>query len=107
MAPAEIYAYCGRRERMLVNLLRDAEREWEAKPHVREIMEPMVEHWERMKATLAAGWKDRKDHPEPLLGALGVALDFETWHTMVRKQGLSDEQALDLMVGMVSCARQG
>ncbi len=107
VALAELYAYFGRRERMLVNVLRDAEREWEAKPHVREIMKPMVEHWKRMKVTLAAGWKDGKDHPQPLLGALGVALDFETWHTMVRKQGLSDEQALDLMVGMVRCANHG
>ena len=37
---------------------------------------------------------------------LGLALDFESWHTMVRKQGLTDEQALDLMVGMVRCAMQ-
>ena len=106
VALAELYAYFRRSERMLMNVLRDAEREWEAKPHVREIMKPMVEHWERMKETLAAGWKDGKDHPQPLPGAIGLALDFETWHTMVRKQGLSDEQALDLMVGMVRCAMQ-
>jgi AcrR family transcriptional regulator len=106
VALAELYAYFRRRERMLANVLRDAEREWEAKPHVREIMEPMAEHWERMKKTLAAGWKVGEDHPQPLPGAIGLALDFETWHTMVRKQGLTDEQALDLMVGMVRCAMQ-
>ena len=106
VALAELYAYFRRRERMLANVLRDAEREWEAKPHVREIMEPLVEHWERMKGTLAAGWEVGKDHPRPPLGAIGLALDFETWHTMVRKQGLTDEQALDLMVGMVRCAMQ-
>ena len=60
-----------------------------------------------IEATLAAGWEGSEDHPQPLLGAIGVALDFETWHTMVRKQGLSDEQALDLMVGMVRCAMHG
>jgi hypothetical protein len=53
----------------------------------------MVEHWERMEEILAAGWKVGKDHPQPLPGAIGLALDFETWHTMVRKQGLSYEQA--------------
>jgi AcrR family transcriptional regulator len=105
VALAELYNYFRRTERMLANVLRDAEREWEAKPHVREIMEPMVEHWERMKETLATGWKVGKE--QPLHGALGLALDFETWHTMVRKQGLSDEQALDLMVGMLRCAIQG
>jgi AcrR family transcriptional regulator len=106
VALGELYAYFRRGERLLANVLRDAEREWE-KPHVREIMEPMAGHWERMKATLAAGWQVDKDHAEPLLGALGLALDFETWRTMVRKQGLSDEQALDLMVGMVRCAMHG
>ena len=55
----------------------------------------------------AERWEAGEDHPEPLLGAIGVALDFETWHTMVRKQGLTDEQALDLMVGMVRCAKHG
>jgi len=106
VALAELYAYFRRRERMLANVLRDAEREWEAKPHVREIMEPLVEHWEHMKGTLAAGWEVGKDRPQPPLGAIGLALDFETWHTMVRKQGLTDEQALDLMVGMVRCVMQ-
>ncbi len=107
VALAELYAYFRRRERLLTNVLRDAEREWEAKPHVREIMEPMVEHWERMKETLTVGWEVSSAHPQPLLGAMGLVLDFETWHTMVRKQGLTDEQALDLMVGMVRCAMHG
>ena len=104
VALAELYAYFHRRERLLANVLRDAEREWEVNANVREIMKPMVEHWERMKETLAAGWEVSGGHPQPLLGAIGVTLDFETWHTMVRKQGLTDEQALDLMVGMVRCA---
>jgi hypothetical protein len=107
VALAELYAYFRRGERMLANVLRDAEREWEAKPHVREIMEPLIEHWERMKETLAAGWEVGEVHPQPLLGAIGLALDFETWHTMVRKQGLTDEQAIDLMAGMVRCAMHG
>ena len=107
VALTELYAYFRRRERMLVNVLRDAEREWEAKPHVREIMKPMVEHWERMKETLAVGWEVGENHPQPLLGGIGLALDFETWHTMVRKQGLTVDQALDLMVGMVRCAMRG
>ena len=106
VALGELYAYFRRGERMLANVLRDAEREWE-KPHVREIMEPLVGHWERMKETLVAGWEVGKDRPQPLLGAIGLALDFETWHTMVRKQGLTDEQALDLMAGMVRCAMHG
>ncbi len=104
VALTELYAYFHRRERLLANVLRDAEREWEVNANVREIMKPMIEHWERMKETLAAGWEVNSSHPQPLLGAIGVALDFETWHTLLRKQGLTDEQALDLMVGMVRSA---
>jgi hypothetical protein len=36
-----------------------------------------------------------------------VALDFQSWRTMVRKQGMTDEQAVELMAGMVRCAAQG
>jgi hypothetical protein len=38
-----------------------------------------------------------------LLGTLGHALDFQTWRSLVRQQGLSDEQAIEVMVGMVRC----
>ena len=38
-----------------------------------------------------------------LLGTLGHALDFQTWRSLVRQQGLSDEQAIEVMVGMVWC----
>ena len=39
-----------------------------------------------------------------MLGAIGLALDFQAWRAMTRTQGMSDEQAIELMVGMVRCA---
>ena len=36
-----------------------------------------------------------------LLAAVGHALDFEAWCSVVRQQGLDDEQAVEFMVGMV------
>jgi hypothetical protein len=41
-----------------------------------------------------------------VLSAIGLALDFQTWRAMVCTQGLSDEQAIELMVGMVRCWRR-
>jgi hypothetical protein len=38
-----------------------------------------------------------------LEAALGHALDFQTWHSLVRQQGLDDEQAIVLLVGMLCC----
>ena len=57
---------------------------------------------------MAAGWKSHTSHSRPLLqGAIGLALDFQNWRTMVRKQGMTDEQAVELMARMVRCVRQG
>ena len=57
-----------------------------------------------MKVTLARGWETPDGPLQTLLGAIGLALDFQTWRTMARQQGLNDEQAIELMVGMVRCA---
>jgi hypothetical protein len=37
------------------------------------------------------------------MAAIGLALDFQTWRTLVRQQGLEEDRAVELMVGMVRC----
>ena len=108
-ALSELYDYFRRREGLLANILRDQEMpHLRDDPDVREIMRPIVEHWERMQRALAMGWEIHKSHTPPLLqGAIGLALDFQNWRTMVRKQGMTDEQAVELMARMVRCVRQG
>jgi AcrR family transcriptional regulator len=108
-ALSELYDYFRRREGLLANILRDQEMpHLKDDPDVREIMRPIVEHWERMQRALAMGWEIHKSHTPPLLqGAIGLALDFQSWRTMVRKQGMTDEQAVELMARMVRCVRQG
>lgn len=108
-ALSELYDYFRRREGLLANILRDQEMpHLKDDPDVREIMRPIVEHWERMQRALAIGWEIHKSHTPPLLqGAIGLALDFQNWRTMVRKQGMTDEQAVELMARMVRCVRQG
>ena len=105
VALTELYDYFRRREGLWTNILRDQEMpHLRDNPDVHEVMQPIFAHWERMQRTLAAGWQPHNGHSRALLGAIGVALDFQTWKTMVRKQGLTDEQAIDLMVSMVRCA---
>ena len=108
-ALSELYDYFRRREGLLANILRDQEMpHLKDDPDVREIMRPIVEHWERMQRALAMGWEIHKSHTPPLLqGAIRLALDFQNWRTMVRKQGMTDEQAVELMARMVRCVRQG
>ena len=105
VALAELYDYFRRREGLWTNILRDQEMpHLKDNPDVQEVMQPIFAHWERMKETLAVGWESADGPSQPLLGTIGLALDFQTWKTMVRKQGLGDEQALELMVRMVQCA---
>ena len=102
-ALAEVYAYHRRTEPMISNVIRDAS----VKPILREIAAPRLRHWERMRYVLATGWGVGNERLDLLLGALGHALDFQTWRSLVHDQGLSDEQAVGAMAGMVRCLARG
>ena len=99
VALAEVYAYHRRTEPMMANVIRDAQ----VHPLTREMAEPSFRHWERMRYVLATGWGVEDELLGLLLAALGHALDFQTWRSLARQQGLDDEQAIELMVGMVRC----
>ncbi len=102
-ALGEVYAFYGRHERLLANFAADAH----VNPTVREVAEPYYRHWERMRDILAAAWKEASDGQRRHLldAALDLALDFQTWRTLVRRKGeIGDEQAIELMVKMVRCA---
>jgi AcrR family transcriptional regulator len=104
----DLYSYFRRRERLWANILRDQEllyagNDPEALEAAAQIMGPILLHWDRMKETIAAGWGPSEGIPQVLLGTIGFALDFQAWRAMVRTQGMSDEQAIELMVGMVRC----
>jgi AcrR family transcriptional regulator len=107
-ALSDLYSYFRRGERLWANILRDQELLYATGDPVAleadaEIMGPILSHWDRMKETIAAGWGPSEELPRLVLGAIGLALDFKAWRAMVRTQGMSDEQAIELMVGMVRC----
>ena len=99
-ALAEVYAYHRRTEAMMTNVVRDAQ----VHPLTREFSEPYLRHWNRMRYVLVTGWGAQDQQLALLLGTLGHALDFQTWRSLVRQQGLDEEQGVELMVGMVRCA---
>jgi AcrR family transcriptional regulator len=102
-ALAELYAYFRRREGLWTNIVRDAKL-----VDMSEELAPITAHWERMKETLAAGWQASDGASRPLLvGAIGLALDFNTWRTMVRQRGFTDEQGVELMTSTVRCVTGG
>jgi AcrR family transcriptional regulator len=96
-ALAETYAYHRRTEPMMTKVLRDAR----VHTPTSEVTVPYLQYWDRARYTLATGWRAEDQRLKMLLAALGHALDFWTWRSLVHEQGLTDEQAMELMVGMV------
>lgn len=98
-ALAKVYAYYRHTEPMIANVVRDAE----VHPLTREMAEPLFQLFERMRYVLATGWGLEDEQRTLLLAVLGHALDFQTWRSLTRQQALSEEQAIEVMVGIVTC----
>jgi AcrR family transcriptional regulator len=96
-ALAETYAYHRRTEPMMTKVLRDAQ----VHAPTSEVAVPYLQHWDRARYVLVTGWGAEDQRLKRLLSALGHALEFWTWRSLVHEQGLTDEEAIELMVGMV------
>jgi AcrR family transcriptional regulator len=99
VALSEVYAYYGDNEAMLANALRDAP----LSPVAQENMAFFYQYWETMRDALADAFEASGELHEALLAAIALALDFQTWRTLVRQQELNQDRAMGLMVGMVRC----
>ncbi len=98
IALGEAYAYYGRNEELMTNVLRDA-----------EVMGPpigmaFVRHRDEMLAVLGRGWRFGRRRRRLLRAVLGLALDFQTRRYLVRRGGLDDAEAVDMMAGLADHA---
>jgi AcrR family transcriptional regulator len=99
LALAELYAFFDRVELMLTNILRDAHQVPALQPRAIGLRE----YLSGARDDLAAGWPD-----DPLVGiALGHVVQFETWRSLVRVQGLSNAEAVALMARFATCLIAG
>jgi AcrR family transcriptional regulator len=96
---SEVYAYYSSTEAMMANVLRDGQLD----PRGQESMVMLYQHWSKMRDTIAEAFRASGERREELLGAVALALDFQTWRTLVRQHGLDQDRAVGLMVGMVRC----
>jgi AcrR family transcriptional regulator len=96
----EMYGYYRSEEEMLENLLRDAP----SVPIVMELMGGFRELLDAAGDILIAGIGVRGGARRRTAAAIGHALDFSTWHSLVRGQRLDDGQAVDLMSRLVKGA---
>jgi AcrR family transcriptional regulator len=93
---SDLYAWYEEVEPDLAVILRDA-------PVVPANAEVLVETEEQASALaddLARGWPRRKT----VRAAIGHALEFETWRSLARRQGLSRKQAVDAMLRLAASA---
>lgn len=100
-ALSDIYAYHRRTEKMSASADRDAQ----MMPDLREILAPYSAHWETIKNTAVGKFQSGGLHHPLLEAAMGHAIAFTTWRSLIREQGLDDLQAVELMMAMVRCLR--
>jgi AcrR family transcriptional regulator len=96
-AIAELYAYWRQTEPMIANLLRDEA----TNEHVRRQFAGFRAYLDEARETLMRGRRERGQARSRVRAAIGHALAFTTWRSLVREQGLGNRQAADVICGLV------
>jgi AcrR family transcriptional regulator len=103
LALDELYGYYERNARMLENLLRDEQ----TMPVVRERFGAFHQFTSAMRDVLMAGRPVRGGARRRVRAAIGHALAFSTWRSLVVEQELAPADAARLMSALVEAAEQG
>jgi AcrR family transcriptional regulator len=99
-ALTDTYGYYGRTEAMLEKVFRDA-------PLVKAMAKPVAArraHFDAFLEAAVAGRPERGRARRRVKAAVAHALSFPTWRSLVREQGLEDDEAVALMAAMVEAA---
>ncbi|MGH2953522.1 MAG: TetR/AcrR family transcriptional regulator [Solirubrobacterales bacterium] len=99
-ALTELYPWYASVEQMLANTSRDLP----LVPAMRRAAEEFGRWYEVAGEALIRGRPERGARRRRAKAAIGHALAFETWRSLVREQGLSDRDAVELMSGLVAAA---
>jgi AcrR family transcriptional regulator len=96
----DLYGYYERLEPLLENVQRDAT----VMPIVAEMNAYRVRYLEEIRDLLVEGWPTRGGARWRLARAIGHALEFRTWQSLVRRQGCRTNEAAQLMATFASAA---
>lgn len=96
----ELYDYYERLEPLLENIQRDAA----VMPIVAEMTAYRVRYLEEIGDLLLQAWPTRGAARARLRRAIGHALEFPTWQSLVRGQGSTTDEAVQLMVLLTDAA---
>jgi AcrR family transcriptional regulator len=100
MALHELYGWYARGANMLEKTTRDAA----LVPALDRPMAAFAGWLEAAAGTLARGRRERGARRRRVQAAIGHALAFETWRSLVGEQGLSEDEAIELMAHLVANA---
>jgi AcrR family transcriptional regulator len=100
VALAEMYGFWRRTEPMMQNLIRDEETD----PNVKRHFGAFHAYMAAARDVLLAGRGLRGRARRRVQAAIGHALDFSTWRSLAREQGLADREAAELMIALVETA---
>jgi AcrR family transcriptional regulator len=93
----DLYGYYERLEPLLENVQRDAT----TMPLVAEMNAYRVRYLEETRDLLLEAWPARGGARARLRRAIGHALEFRTWQSLVRRQGCRSDEAVQLMLAFV------
>ena len=96
----ELYGYYERLEPLLENVQRDAA----VMPIVAEMNAYRLRYLEEIRDLLLEAWTTRGGARARLRRAIGHALEFGTWQSLVRSQGCAKDEAVQLMLTFVRAA---
>lgn len=65
------------------------------------VMAPYHDHWRQAADVLTKPFGARGRRRKLLRAAIGLAISFDTWRTLVRDQGLDEDQAIDIAIRLV------
>jgi AcrR family transcriptional regulator len=102
IALTAIYAWYGEAEGMLEKTTRDAP----VVPAMWPAVASMGAWFAEAVATIVRGRPKRGARRRRIEAAVGHSVSFATWRSLVRDQGLSDSEAVDLMYGLVALAAE-
>jgi AcrR family transcriptional regulator len=93
----DLYGYYERLEPLLENVQRDAT----TMPLVAEMNAYRVRYLEETRDLLLKAWPSRGGARARMRRAIGHALEFRTWQSLVRRQGCRTDEAVELMLTFV------
>ncbi len=92
-----LYAHYRETEPMTANILHDAP----LMPELAAILTGRDAYFDALHTLLLDSWGTSAARDKMLSAAIGHALDFEAWRSLTRRQRLSDEDAVALMIRLV------